>query len=87
MSAVQLSDFQPYIGTKVPGAGMLAIVQEVRNALIEFCAASRVWRITHPAIAVTAAAHTYNLSPLPGAVVAEIFMSFWDDNEIIPSSL
>lgn len=56
---------------EVPGASPELAVNEIRNAIIEFCQGSWCWRYTMDPAPVLAGLNGYELDPPPGAEVAQ----------------
>jgi len=58
-----LADFLPEILPQVPGCGDLLAKNAVRNALIEFCERTEVWRVELDPIMVVNGVSDYELDP------------------------
>jgi hypothetical protein len=81
-----LTAFYDYILPDIPGIGLGLALQEIRNAVIEYCEKSLSYEYTLPAIDVVASTHTYTLSPETNTRVVDIKHVLYDDEELEPAS-
>lgn len=71
---------------ELPSCPKAMVVNAIRNAVIEFCARSRVWQVDLAAIAAVANQAAYAFSPPAASVVAEVISAWYDALPIYPNT-
>lgn len=69
---------------ELPSCPKAMAVNAIRNAVIEFCARSLVWRADLAAVAAVANQGAYAFSPPTSSVVAEVISAWYDALPITP---
>lgn len=67
-----LTDFLDYIMVELPGADIALVKQKVLESCIEFCARTKVYTVTLPAIDVVSGTASYTLDPESGYIISDV---------------
>jgi hypothetical protein len=70
-----------------PGSNPASVLIAIRDAAIEFCARTSIWRIFHPPITSVVDQKTYPFAPgVTGAVVAKVIQARFNGQELTPAT-
>lgn len=87
MSTIAYVDLLPYLLIEVPGCSEPLAEQAVREAVIEFCQLSNLWRYRCDPVTVKAGQADYDLDDLPrDTTLARLMSVFIDDDKLEPTS-
>lgn len=84
MATKALSDFLIEVRPHVDGCPDPVMENAVRNAAIDFCVNSKMWRYDLDHISVAPNVPAYDLGPPTNSVIAEVLSAEYDGNPIYP---